>query len=84
MMNYLRSTFPTVSAVVPTNKEKAPEKSREVFIWNGKPHMVPLSFRFPRLDVRQLFDSWWGGYNFIEEDSTTNPNKLIYCIGPLN
>ena len=40
------------------------------------------SFRFPRLDVRQLFDSWWGGYNFIEEDST-NPNKLIYYIGPL-
>ncbi len=49
--------------------------------------MVPESFRFPRLDIRQLFDSWWGGYNFVDdvEDpiDSAKLNKLIHHIGPL-
>ncbi len=47
-----------------------------------KPHMVPESFRFPRLDIRQLYDSWWGGYNFIvDEQDPIDPSKAKKAFG---
>jgi hypothetical protein len=88
LMTHLRNNFPTapVAAVVPTQAMTLGHSSG-VFIWKDKPHMVPESFRFPRLDIRQLFDSWWGGYNFIDDVQDpidpTKRNPRTYYIGPL-